>query len=116
MHGVKFELSAQARVKALGIVNNWPARSRGWIKLVERLGAALDLSEEDKAAITWRAVETPSGQTVYAYQGSVRLACELSEEDARALRALIEPSENATYTRSEYGLLAELEAALGELA
>lgn len=113
---MNIELSAQARVKALGIVNNWPARSRGWIKLVERLGAALDLSDEDKAAITWRAVETPTGQTVYAYQGSARLACELSEEDARALRALIEPSENATYTRAEYGVLAELEQALGELA
>jgi hypothetical protein len=112
---VRIELSAQARVKALGIVNNWPARSRGWMKLVERLGASLDLSDADKAAINWREVETPGGGKAYAYQGSVVLACELSEEDAHSLRALVEPSENATYTRAEYGVLAELEQALGEL-
>lgn len=109
------QLSAGARVKALGIVNNWPANSRGMIKMLDRVAGALELSEADKAACEWREIKA-NGQTFYAYQGGVLTTCEMDDADAQMLRRLIEPGEHASYTRAERALLAELEAALGELA
>ena len=112
---MEIKLSAQARIKALGIVNNWPSPSHGWIKLVARLSAALELTDTDRAACNWQQVEGPTGQALYSYNGGIILTCELSAEDARALRNMVEPSERATYTSFETKLLAEFEAALGEL-
>lgn len=112
---MEIHLSAGARVKALGIVNNWPANSRGMIKMLDRVAEVLELSEADKTACGWREIHT-DGQRFYAYQGQTPTICEIDDADAQMLRRMIEPGEHATYTRAEKTILTELESALGELA
>ena len=111
---MELRLSAAARVKLLGIVNNWPATNRGMLKMLDRLAEALDLSEEDRAAVNWQPV-VRDGQTFYTFQGATMLASEMPDEDVHLLRHMIEPSDHAQYTRREAAILAEIEAALGEL-
>lgn len=114
---MEVRLSAEARVYALGVVNNWRADSRGMMKLVERLGSALDLGDAERAACEFRqAGKDEKGNPVYALNPAAVLTCELSAEDAQMLRRMIEPSQAATYTRRQAAVLAELEQALGELA
>jgi len=103
-------LSSGAILKALGIVNNYPAPNRAMRLLVDRLGAALDLTDDEKIAVGWQDLE--GGLT--RYRTNVQLDKELPDIDVDALRKMLaEPAQATPWTRNEKPFYNELAAALG---
>ena len=105
-----YTFTAAALVRIGEILDVWPCPDRGTMRLIDGIATKMELSDEDKRAISWRPVGT--GQVVF--DGRVELTRELTVEDAATLLQMVEqPPQKLAWTRSDKATQAAVFEPLG---
>ena len=105
--------TAAELVKLMAVVNNWPCRNGGEVRMIQRLAPVVDLSAADKEAIGWREFER-DGRTMYQCNSDATVLRAVGANERRVLLAMVQaPPAEAAWVRADFGLLNSLLAKLG---
>jgi len=110
---MKAELSIRALYKALGIVNRWPSPNRATGIILDDLAEMLELTDEEKVKANWKPVNLPGGGLNFQFSTLVKVKREITTEQAQTLVAMLEPSENAQWSREDRPLFNEWMGQIG---
>jgi len=107
---MEYTFTAAALVRLMAILDAWPCPDRGTMKMIDGLVTKLELSDEDKLAVSWQS----AGQGRVMFDGRVELARELDEDAAAVLlRMAEEPPQRLAWTRGDKALQAQVFEPLG---
>jgi len=110
---VEITFTAVEMVKLMAIVNHWPCHNGGEVRMIQRLGPIVDLTDADKQAIEWREFER-GGRVMYQCNSLATVTRAVGEQERRVLLAMVQsPPEEAAWVRGDFGLLNSLLAKLG---